>query len=147
MYVLQRNPSFEDTTDQDPLYWDTFSWTQGDDAVEFKFVNNVSKSGEKSVFINNKKANHSRFKQRIKTKPDTVYKITSFAKTDGVKGEIGANIFIENSHAMSNNIVGASDRWEYLELYGKTGSKQKDRSNTPISFISFLLSPPRKNSS
>ena len=121
---LIKNPGFEDSSSNNSLYWVTNVWTKGDEYSVFSVDQSVFRSGTKSVCIQNLKENHARFKQMVRAKPNTYYKMTCFAKAENV-GMDKLGFTVEECSSASRDLKGTSAGWEYLELYGKTGPEQK----------------------
>ena len=120
---LAANPGFEEFDGGDPYFWTSGSW-QNDGA--FALDTAQAHSGKSSALIINDKATDARFKQEIKIKSNTYYRLSCWIKTENVGMEAkGANISIDGLLAASQDIKGTSEDWTYVELYGKSGSDQK----------------------
>lgn len=124
---LVQNDSFEQGVDMQKLNgWDTSAWDTGIGVTEFFIDETVSHSGTRSVCIVNNSPNDSRFKQEIKVKEKSYYKLSCWIKTENVGLENkGASISVDGTHSSSTDIKGTNGDWEYVEFYGKTDKKQK----------------------
>lgn len=105
------------------------SWEEGvydttENVSQFLLDDKVYHSGSKSACIINNAVNHSRYKQNIKVKGNSYYKLSCWVKTENVgKDNRGAYISVDEITDMSRDIRGTSE-WEYVELYGITAKKQ-----------------------
>ncbi|MDP4181046.1 MAG: glycosyltransferase family 39 protein [Bacillota bacterium] len=119
---LLKNPGFEDA--DKPYSWDQDIWEASDNMKEIKVVNNFFHSGKQCASITNKKEGDSRLKQTIDVKPDSIYKISGWIKTDNV-GDTnkGANLSIMMLQITSADVKGTTD-WKLVEMYGRTGKNQ-----------------------
>ncbi len=123
---LAKNPGFEEGDSQIPNFWYTHSWNKENGSSEFFLDETQFHSGKRSACIINNKENDSRYKQTIKVKGNTYYRISCWVKTENVKSDIkGANLSIEGSTNTSRDIRGTSDNWEYIELFGKSSPNQE----------------------
>ncbi|NJD02519.1 MAG: phospholipid carrier-dependent glycosyltransferase, partial [Ruminiclostridium sp.] len=120
---LAANPGFEEFDGSDPFYWTSGSW-QNDGA--FTLDTAAAHSGKSSALIINNKATDSRFKQEIKVKSNTYYRLSCWIKTEDVGSKtIGANLSIDGLLPTSQDVKGTSEDWTYIELFGITGKDQK----------------------
>lgn len=120
---LIKNPSFEEETGGKPNSWDTTAYKNDLTITEFNLERGPGHSGEKYVVIINKSENDARYSQRIKVKPDNMYRLSCWIKTENVGlNNKGANLSIANKLEMSKEIKGTNGKWEYVELYVKTGN-------------------------
>ena len=122
---LAQNPEFEEGSMEDGLTWIYDCWDRTEGVTQFLLDENQSHSGARSALIINNSPNDSRFKQTIRVKPSTYYRMSCWIKTQNVGTENkGANLSIDNSFDTSKDIKGTSKYWEYVELYGKTSPNQ-----------------------
>lgn len=120
---LAANPGFEEFEGNDPYFWTSSSW-QNDGA--FALDTSQAHTGKASALIINDKATDARFKQEIKVKSNTYYRLSCWIKTENVGSEaLGANISIDGLLAVSQDVKGTSGDWTYVELYGKSESDQE----------------------
>lgn len=100
--------------------WEKSSYHNDDGVTEFILDDKVSHTGSKSVCIINNSANDSRYKQNIKVKDNSYYKLSCWVKTENVGSEYkGANISVDGIIDTSNDIKGTSG-WQCVEIYGST---------------------------
>lgn len=120
---LVQNPGFEQGfLDK----WEKGAYDHGDGVTEFLIDNKVSYSGSTSACIINNSANDSRYKQKIKVKGNSYYKLSGWVKTENIGSDFkGANISVDGILDTSNDIRGTSD-WQYVELFGSTKKGQKE---------------------
>jgi len=123
---LVKNPGFEEGDQESLYFWQTDCWEKAQGVTEFLVDENVYHSGSRSACIVNNSANDSRYKQPIKVKGDTYYRISCWVKTENVGDETkGANISVEGGLETSRDIRQTSGDWEYIEVYGKTSPNQE----------------------
>jgi len=118
---LAHNPGFEDYDSSGPFSWIYWSWeNKGTAGID----NTTYRSGSASAYIENNVETDTRYMQKIKVKPNTIYRLSCWVKTEGI-GDTGkgANISIENLSVTSKDLKGTND-WTYLELYGITAENQ-----------------------
>lgn len=122
---LAQNAGFEEGTSQKISSWTSHAWGDKPDIAEFKLDENEKHSGQKSALIVNKTATDARFRQEIKVKANTYYKLSCWIKAENVGAEAkGANISVDGITDTSKDVRG--NNWEYVELYGKTDKGQKE---------------------
>lgn len=122
---LVKNPGFEEGDTHSPNFWSTHGWNKEKGRSEFFLDETQFHSGSRSACIVNNNDNDSRYKQAIKVKGSTYYRISCWAKTENVKSDIkGANLSLEGSTDTSRDVRGTSGSWEYIELYGKSSPTQ-----------------------
>jgi dolichyl-phosphate-mannose-protein mannosyltransferase len=121
------NPSFEDGSGGEVYFWAKNCWDNNGGVTEFKWDDTQSHSGKKSACIINNSPNDSRYKQQVKVDSNSYYKLSCWAKSENVGAEKkGANLSVEGIIDTSNEIKGATESWQYLELYGKTSETQQN---------------------
>jgi len=124
---LVKNPGFEDGDTESMHFWQTDSWEKSAGFTEFLIDETQYYSGSKSACIINNLENDSRFRQPIKVKGDTYYRMSCWVKTENVGTETkGANISIDGSLETSRDIRETTSGWEYIELYGRTSPNQEN---------------------
>ncbi len=117
-----QNIGFEDWSTDSPLYWDVNSWENNGRAFS---DSSIKHSGQKSVCIQNDKPTDTRCRQGVSVKPNTVYKISCWVKTQDVGADKkGANISVAEITDTSKDIHGTNSDWENISLYGRTGNDQ-----------------------
>lgn len=120
---LASNPSFEGENGTWPEGWQVAICDQNPGVTEFIYEKNGGHSGGKCMTIWNHLPNDARLKQEIPIKEHSLYKISCWVKTRGVDtNQKGANISLEGKMETSMDIKGSNDKWEYIEMYVKTGS-------------------------
>ena len=123
---IVKNPGFEEGDTHSPNFWYTHSWNKEEGRSEFFLDETQFHTGNRSACIINNKDNDSRYKQNIKVKGNTYYRISCWVKTENVKSNIkGANLSLEGSTDTSRDVRGTSSNWEYIELYGKSSPNQE----------------------
>ncbi len=123
---IVRNPGFEDGNGNIPEGWSVYNWNSQSNVTLFRIDSGQSHNGGRSACIINNSLNDARYTQEIAVEPDSYYRLSCWIKTEGVEIEgKGANLSILGTLYRSRSIYGTSSGWEYVELYGKTGSDQK----------------------
>ncbi len=93
----------------------------------FSHLADQGMDGSGCLYIESTSANDARFLLTVDdVRKETYYRISAWVKTEGVGAEgaaVGANLSVLNTFSHSKDLTGDND-WTYLELYGKTGSKQ-----------------------
>lgn len=118
------NGDFESVNGNLPDKWDTDVY--GDDSgVRFYVEDEGAYSGNHYVSIENIRPNDSKLVQRVKVKPETIYKLSCRIKAkSAAKDAVGANISVLHTWAFSKDFKDTKGRWEYVEFYGITGKDQ-----------------------
>jgi Gpi18-like mannosyltransferase len=127
------NPSFELIEDGMPVGWILDVWNQDPAATKAHAVTlredlmaNVY-SGDASVVIENTLPNDAKWVQKVVVKPKTTYRLAAWVKVaDASKTTKGANVSTLNVIETSKDWTDTVGRWQMVELYGKTGSKQDE---------------------
>jgi hypothetical protein len=120
---LLKDPSFEEMKspyDPGPWYISMFNTEAG--TTEFELETGNTRSGNNYVTIINNRDNHARFIQNIPVEEGKTYRLSCRICTENVGMETkGANISEESVSEISPDIKGTNGRWQYTELYLKTG--------------------------
>lgn len=120
---LAVNPSFDEEDGSMPRGWQTVLSRREPGVTEFIYENSGGHSGGKFITIVNHSINDARLKQEISIKENSLYKISCWIKTQNLDAnQKGANISLDGRLETSMDIRGTNGRWEYNELYVKTGT-------------------------
>jgi dolichyl-phosphate-mannose-protein mannosyltransferase len=123
---IVKNGSFENLDGGILADWYADIWdsTQGDAYI---YIDSNSKAGSNSVVIQNVTENDTKLVQNVKVEPDTVYKLSGWIMAEAAgQGAKGANIGVLNIFETSEDFHNTDGQWQYVELYGRTGKKQKE---------------------
>lgn len=113
---LLRNGSFDDA--EGNAFWTGEAWQDTYTATI------LDEDGNKVAYLDATSVeNDVRFKQQIKTEPNSVYMLTCKVKTNNVEGGNGANISVVETYSFSTPIHGTND-WQEVTLVGRTGPEQ-----------------------
>jgi dolichyl-phosphate-mannose-protein mannosyltransferase len=124
---LLQNGGFEESVSALPAMWNTDVWSKEADAVIFSIEKGHAFSGSSYATIRNLKPNDSKLMQKVKVSPDTFYKLSCRIKSAKVPANVkGANITVLGILDTSADFHDTGGRWEYAELYGKTGPAQRE---------------------
>jgi Gpi18-like mannosyltransferase len=124
---LLQNGSFQKVASGLPAMWNTDEWNKEMDSVVFGVKNDTSVSGSSYAVIQNLKPNDSKLLQKVKVSPNTIYKLSCWIKAWKVPSNVkGANITVLDILETSADFHDTGGRWEYTELYGKTGPAQRE---------------------
>ena len=122
---LLKNGSFEDISDSLPSVWSTDIYGKDFTGVRFFVENKGAYDGNNYVTIENIRPNDAKLIQTVKVKPNTVYKLSCRIKAEGIgENALGANITVFYILETSKDFKDTGRKWEYVELYGRTGKKQ-----------------------
>ncbi|TYQ16158.1 UNVERIFIED_CONTAM: putative membrane-bound dolichyl-phosphate-mannose-protein mannosyltransferase [Acetivibrio alkalicellulosi] len=122
---LVMNPTFDEGNQDELYFWSKLPWYSDEGVTEFIIDENTSFKGSRSVCIINNSPNDARYTQTIAVKGDTLYRFSSWIKTENVGSDgLGANLSIYNLPHLSRDIKGTSENWEYVEFYGQTSPNQ-----------------------
>ncbi|MDY5730648.1 MAG: phospholipid carrier-dependent glycosyltransferase [Eubacteriales bacterium] len=81
-------------------------------------------SGTHSIYIKNSGKNDARFVQTVTVEPNSYYKLSGYILAGEIQDGKGANLSIEGVYSFSQSLYDTQDKWEYVELFGKTGPSQ-----------------------
>ena len=123
---LIRNPEFEEDLSSGGItFWDCDLW---DGTADITF--DTEKLGiYNCLHILSYEDNDARWIQTVDVKPDTEYRLSGYILAQGCSEEDtarGANLSIYNSSAYSVSVYDTAGEWQYVEIYGKTGSGQTE---------------------
>ncbi|MBN2441395.1 MAG: glycosyltransferase family 39 protein, partial [Spirochaetales bacterium] len=122
------NGNFENKTGDIPTAWRTDAYEISRRTIHFSVKSGSAHSGNFYAAIENVTAADSRLIQNVKVEPNSYYKLSGWLKGEDVpsdgRGPKGANISIIGVVASTGNIKNETDKWTYVELYGKTGPNQ-----------------------
>ncbi|MBD2871535.1 glycosyltransferase family 39 protein [Paenibacillus arenilitoris] len=123
---LLKNAGFEQVTDGAPDGWSRDAYLKDEPATAYSVSSSEAHTGTYSAVLENKEANHSRWVQKVAVKPNTVYKLSGYVRTEGIAaGATGAHFFIDGVAVTYPQAQETLGKWEYVYFYGKTGSEQK----------------------
>ena len=124
---LVGNSSFEEVESNVPLFWSNSAYTPGEENSKFSVhKGDAAHSGSTYVSIENFKPNDARMTQVISVKSNTLYKLSSWVKTENIGlNAKGANITVEGIVDGSADLKDTKNQWQLLEVYGQSGKKQK----------------------
>ncbi len=119
---LIKNGSFEDEQGGAPTDWSYYSHVKDDGAAEFKIDAQGAYSGDKCITVVNNVDNDSRYLQTISAQPNKKYKLSCYIRAENI-GDTGngAILSVEGQVAASNTLRNTNGKWEYVELYVRTG--------------------------
>lgn len=119
---LIQNGSFEDDQGGAPTNWTSHSYIKDEGSAEFKLDTEGTHSGNKCATIANNIENDSRYIQTVGSQPNKKYKLSCYIKAENI-GDAGngAVLSVEGQVAASNTLRNTNGKWEYAELYVKTG--------------------------
>jgi len=124
---LLKNGDFERLRGNKLLGWETDLYGSDKESVRFSAAKGGAFSGDYYVTIENLNANDGKFVQRVRVKPDTLYKFSCMVKADGVgqQGK-GANITVLSIFKTSLDLKDTAGKWKKIVLYGNTGPSQNE---------------------
>jgi len=122
---LLKNGSFEDISGGLPSMWSPDIYGDDYTSVRFFVGNKGAYDGSNYVTIENIRPNDAKLIQTVEVKPNTIYKLSCRIKAEGIgKNALGANITVLYILETSMDFKDTAGKWEYVELYGRTGEKQ-----------------------
>lgn len=124
---LAENPGFETGGTTGPDAWISSMWDTNNPS-EFRWETGGGHSGQRYVTIISRKLNHAYYSQTVKVRPDTIYRLSCWIKTEGIsKDRKGAGIGVKGLILTNtNDISNSNGQWKYDEIYGKTGPSQRE---------------------
>ena len=122
---LLKNPGFEELDQAGvPVGWFCDAYELRVGVSQFS-TSETSRSGQRSVLIENFDMNDARYAQEVKVEPNSVYKLSGWVLAEGIlDAGHGANISIGGVYVFSESLYETYGEWKYLELYGRTGKDQ-----------------------
>jgi hypothetical protein len=121
---IVKDPSFEEMkSPYEPGHWYISMFNTETGTTEFELETGNARSGNNHITIINNRDNHARLIQNIPVAEGKSYRLSCWIRTENVGMETkGANISEESVSEISPDIKGTNDRWQYTELYLKTGT-------------------------
>jgi len=122
---LLQNGGFEQELSGLPDRWstDVYGSTR---FARFYTESRGARIGEKCVTIENLQKTDAKLIQHITVKPKTVYRLSCWIRASGIgTGALGANISVLNILETSHDLKDTKGTWQYVELYGITGPRQR----------------------
>ncbi|MBS7262581.1 MAG: glycosyltransferase family 39 protein [Eubacteriales bacterium] len=118
---LLPNPGFDAVDDGK-----VSGWVEGvyNDTGVTSFCVAGGRTGGNAACIVSTGENDARYEKLVSVRPNTLYRISAYIKTEGVVGT-GANLSALETWACSDYVTGDSD-WRYVEFYGKTDADTKE---------------------
>ncbi|MBZ0158522.1 MAG: glycosyltransferase family 39 protein [Alphaproteobacteria bacterium] len=121
------NGSFEEVRAGNPALWSTDVWDGEQGATLFRTEKGMAASGNFFITIEARKPNDAKFLQKVRVKPDTLYKLSCWIQARNISPNTkGANITVLGILDTSADLYDTGGRWEYAELYGRTGPGQRE---------------------
>ena len=123
---LIHNFSFEDSNNEGlaaNFYTDAY---QDPKFITVFKLSEKAHTGLHSAYIRNAAPNDARFAQTLAVEPNTIYKLSGYIMASGIEDGKGANLSIEGVYSLTEPIYDTNGKWEFVELYGKTGKNQRE---------------------
>lgn len=122
---LLKNGSFEEG--KEASSWEQDVWNHGDTYSKLLTVSDVFRTGGRSVLIESMRENDAKLVQTVKVKEDKLYRLSGWIKAESAgSGAKGANLSVLGALETSADFTDTKGEWQYAELYGRTGAKQKE---------------------
>ncbi|WP_438445933.1 glycosyltransferase family 39 protein [Gorillibacterium sp. sgz5001074] len=122
---LLKNGSFEEG--KEPSSWEQDVWNHGDTYSKFQTVTEGARSGGRAVLIESLRENDAKLVQTVKVKENTLYRLSGWIRAESAgTGAKGANLSVMGSLETSADYADTHGQWQFVELYGRTGAKQKE---------------------
>ena len=124
---LLENPGFEEVRNNGlPVGWYTDAYLTREGISVFSCTE-AARTGSGAAVVENLDMNDARFAQRVKVKPNTMYRLSGWVKADGIlDAGRGANLSIEGVYVFSDSLYDTNGEWKYIETYGLTDSDQNE---------------------
>lgn len=107
--------------------WEQDVWNHGDTYSVLTVQDNAGRSGGQAASIDSIRENDAKWVQKVAVKPDTLYKLSGWIKAEGIPaGAKGANLSVMGVLDTSVDLLDTKGEWMFVELYGRTGSKQEE---------------------
>ena len=91
----------------------------------------TEEDGQVSAHITNLLPNDARFAQTVAVEPDALYRLSGMIRAEGCDEDgLGANLSIGDVFVYTEPLYDTAGRWQYVELYGRTGPKQTELTRT-----------------
>ncbi len=120
---LLHNSGFEEGASS----WETDVWNSGDSYSRFTVTDSPVHSGSKAAYIESTRENDAKWVQKVEVKPKTLYRLSGWIRAEGAtSGFKGANLSVMGSMDMSADLLDTGGEFLFVELYGRTGDKQKE---------------------
>jgi hypothetical protein len=122
---LVENGGFETDALGNLTMWSMNAATDSEDAVRFFSTDADAHSGARSFAIANLKPNDAWAVQWVKTRPNTLYRLSCWIQArDVVSENVGANISVLGSSRAAGDLKDTNGQWQRVEMYGRTGPDQ-----------------------
>ncbi|MBN1410199.1 MAG: PilZ domain-containing protein [Spirochaetales bacterium] len=117
------NGGFEDSLER----WSSEAYINTKEAVDFLVSEGEAYAGRFSMTIINSEPNDSKVIQWIDVKPDSYYRVSCQIRAEGTDmAKRGASITVLGLSYTSRDVHDTKGKWEYVEIYGKTGPAQQN---------------------
>ena len=121
---LLLNGDFTSTDGDLPLGWRRDMWLT-DVGVSLLTVDEDGYDGGCAT-VTNVDENDARFAQTVAVEPDAIYRLSGMIRAEGCDADgYGATLSVEDVFVYSDGVYDTAGDWKYVELYGRTGPKQK----------------------
>ncbi len=119
------NGDFSQSEDGLPTGWRTDMWLT-DAGVSLLSADSDGFDGG-CITVENVDANDARFAQTVSVEPDSTYCLSGMIRAEGCDADgYGATLSIQDTFVYSDSVYDTDGDWQYVELYGKTGPKQRE---------------------
>ena len=119
------NGDFSDVDGDLPTGWRRDMWLT-DVGVSLLTVDPDGVDGN-CVTVTNVDENDARFAQTVKVEPDAVYRLSGMIRAEGCNpGGYGATLSFQDLFIYTDGVYDTDGEWTRVELYGRTGPKQKE---------------------
>ena len=118
------NSGFEESNSE-ITFWENWSYNTSPEAGSINLQTGQAHSGNNCIKITNLVGNDSRIRQVVSVKPNTLYKMSGWIKTDNVAEQGKGAILSVYGMLFSTTEIKGSNDWTYVELFGRTGPDQQ----------------------
>lgn len=118
------NSGFEESNSE-ITFWENWSYNTSPEAGSINLQTGQAHSGNNCIKITNLVGNDARIRQVVSVKPNTLYKMSGWIKTDNVAEQGKGAILSVYGMLFSTTEIKGSNEWTYVELFGRTGPDQQ----------------------
>ena len=119
------NGDFSQMDGKLPAGWQKAMW-QTDAGISLLSVEDYGYEGT-CIRVQNVDANDARFAQTVAVEPNSVYRVSGMVwASDCNESGYGATLSIGDTFVYSESLFDTHGQWKYVELYGRTGDKQRE---------------------
>ena len=110
-----------------PQDWHMLLYKNQEGYSQLSVTGEKARTGEYSALVESASENDARWVATVAVEPESMYRLSGYVWVDTMgDAGMGANLSVEGVYVFSQAVTAPSQEWQYVELYGETGPRQRE---------------------